>query len=49
MKEALNLFGAGDVFNNAIAFQLFQAEKQKAVDLQDVEFLQKLLLTSSEA
>ena len=37
LKTALNPFGAGKVFKEAIAAQLFQAEKQKAVDLQDVQ------------
>ena len=49
LKTALNPFGAGKVFKEAIAAQLFQAEKQKAVDLQDVQLLQEAWETAAVA
>ena len=49
VKQGLSLFGAGDLFNEAVAVQLFQAEKQKAIDLKDAKHFQNQLPTSSEA
>ena len=49
LKAAQNPFGAGEVFKKLIAAQLFQVEKQNAVDLQDIQLIHNCLLTYSEA